>query len=569
VDLGSALPSAILLKSRLDTIGKQVFSKTLLMKRILLCVFLVAALAALFFLLLGRDESENTPAARLASSDSVLYLEFRDIPESMKRWQDTTLSKIYLEPTVARFFSRPMGQIPMSWKAAWSALVRFRPINVYLSCSDWGGKEWVFGARCSGDLRNWPSEIDDRIHQLSAYRLALISSDPRRQGGLSPGAGKMLFAVRSGQWLLFSLRPEALRSTLRRIGDKPAGLETSQVFRQCHTHVPSDADFFGFASGRTQESSSPPLDWLPSSSAIPAVMLATKLEGPNIHDTVFTRASSAQTKLPAKGMYLTTPGTLAYISLPLDLLHVRELTRRMAREWGIAQTAEQYLNEVTNSGVDFHHLSEIVKGIEVVINRNPTQDLFDGVFLLQVSDPDSFVGMIRKILQQEFPNRWIEKDIGDSRVFQFAAGQSVNLVFGMNGNYFIAAGNVEAYAEARTRLQNQQVGLHAPNTYKIPDAGQPSAVQFYLDANTLFERGYGSIRPMLVFGAALVPNLADFIDPNALPETSEVCKHLTPILMCRRQLPDGTLDDSVGPVTAIEASALGVAAAASLSFIER
>jgi hypothetical protein len=539
------------------------------MKRILVGAFLVAALGALFFLLLGRDESANTPAARLASSDSVLYLELRDIPETMKRWPDTTLSKICLEPTVARFFSRPIDQIPPSWKAAWSALVRFRPINVYLCCSDWGGKDWVFGAKCSGDLRNWQSEIEDRIHGLSAYRLELISSHPQRHAGLSPGAGKLLFAVRSGQWLLFSLRPEALRASLGRIGDKPAGLETSQVFRQCHTHVPSDADFFGFVSGQTEGSSIPPLDWLSSASAIPAVMLATKLEGPNIHDTVFTRVASGQTRLPAKGMYLTTPDTLAYISLPLDLLHVRELTRRMAREWGFAQTAEQYLNEVTNSGVDFHHLSEIVKGIEIVINRNPSQDLFDGVFLLQVSDPDSFIGMMRKILQQEFPKRWTEKYIGDSRVFQFGAGQSVNLVFGMSGNYFIAARSEEAYAEARGRLQNQQVGLPAPSNYKILDASQPSAVQFYLDANTLFERGYGSIRPMLVFGAALVPNLGDFIDPNALPETSEICKHLTPILMCRRELPDGTLDDSVGPLTAFEASALGVGAAASLSLIER
>ncbi|HEX3443550.1 MAG TPA: hypothetical protein VHS80_02465 [Chthoniobacterales bacterium] len=539
------------------------------MRRILVGVFLVAALGALFFLLLGRDESENTPAARLASPNSVLYLEFRDIPESMKRWPDTTLSKICLEPTVARFFSRPMGQIPSSWRAAWSTLVRFRPINVYLCCSDWGGKDWVFGARCSGDLRHWQSEIENQIHGLSAHRLVLISSDPQRQAGLSPGAGKLLFAVRSGRWLLFSSHPEALRASLRRIGNKPAGLETSQVFRQCHTHVPPDADFFGFATGQTEGSSGPPLDWLSPASANPAMMLATKLEGPNIHDTVFTPVASGQTRLPAKGMYLTTPDTLAYISLPLDLLHVRELTRRMAREWGIAQTAEQYLNEVTNSGVDFHHLSEIVKGIEIVINRNPNQDLFDGVFLLQVSDPDSFVGMMRKILQQEFPKRWTEGYIGDSRVFQFAAGQSINLVFGMNGNYFIAARNGEAYAEARARLQNQQVGLNAPSNYKILDTTQPSAVQFYLDANTLFERGYGSIRPMLVFGAALVPNLGDFIDPDALPETSEICKHLTPILMCRRELPDGTLDDSVGPLTALEASALGVGAAASLSFIER
>src|SRR5260221_11631977 len=111
-----------------------------------------------------------------------------------------------------------------------------------------------------------------------------------------------MFAVRSCQWLPFSVRAEALRSSLKRIGKQPAGLETSEVFRQCQTHVPSDADFFGFVSGKTEGPSSSPSDWLPSSNAIPAVMLATKLEGPNIPDTVFTRGTSGQTKLPAKGM---------------------------------------------------------------------------------------------------------------------------------------------------------------------------------------------------------------------------------------------------------------------------
>jgi hypothetical protein len=539
------------------------------MKRILFGVLFIASLGALLLLLVSRDESANTPAARLASSNSVIYLEFRDLPESLRRWPDTTLSKICSEPTVARFISRPIKQIPPSWKAAWSTLVRFRPINVYLCCSDWSGKDWVFGARCSGDLRSWQNEIDGQIRALSAYHLAAVTPDRQRQTGTSPGAGKVIFAARSGQWLLFSLRPEAIRSTLQRIGKKPAGLEISDDFRQCHAHVPPDADFFGFISAKTGESSGSPLDWLPSASGIPAAIIATKFEGANIHDTIFTRVASNQARVAAKGIYLTTPDTLAYVSLPLNLLHIRDLTRRMAKEWGIAQTADQYLNEVTACGVDFHHLSEILKGAEVVINRSPNQNFLDSFFLLQVSDPDSFVGMIRKILQQEFPDRWSETKMGDSRVFRFGSGQPVNLVFGIDGNYFVAARNEKAYAEAQTRLQDQQVGLAPPNNYKAVEAIQPSAVRFYLDANTLFERGYGSIRPMLVFGAALVPNLSDFIDPSALPETSEVSKHLTPILMFRRELPDGTLDDSVGPLTAFEASALGVAVAAGLSLIER
>ncbi len=548
---------------------KQVFSSGPLMKRILFGAFFVLCLGALFLLLLGRDESESTPAARLASPDSLIYLELRDLPESLKRWPETTLSKIFCEPTVARFISRPITQIPSSWRVAWHALGRLRPVNIYLCCSDLNGRDWVFGAKCSGDLRDWQDEIGQQIHELSAYHLAPISSDPQRQTGVSPEAGKLIFAARNGQWLLFSLRPEALRSAMKRVGNKPAGLETSEVFRQCHAHVPADADFFGFLGGRTSDSSASPLDWLPSASAIPALMIATKLEGSNIHDTVFTRASSAQTKRSARGMYLTTPSTLVYVSLPLDLLHIRDLTKRLAREWGIAQTAQEYLNEVTTSGVDFQQLSEIVKGAEIVINRNPNRGLVDGFFLIEVSDPDSFLGMVRKILQQEFPDRWAEKGVGDSRIFRFGTDQSTNLVFGMNGNHFIAARNEDAYTEVQTRLRNQEIGLHAPNNYKMADVDEPSAVSFYLDANTLFERGYGSIRPMLVFGAAFLPNFTDFIDPNALPETSEVSRHLTPILMCRRELPDGTLDDSVGPVTAYEASVLGVGAAAGLHLIEK
>jgi hypothetical protein len=539
------------------------------MKRILFGALFIACLAALFLLLVGRDESENTPPARLASSDSVIYFEFRDLAESLKRWPETTVSKIFCEPTVARFIARPVGQIPPSWRGAWSALVRFRPISMYLCCSDLTGKDWVFGARCSGDLRNWQNEIDQQVQELSMYRLMPVSSDRQRQADASPALGKVIFAVLRVQWLLFSLRSDALRSALQRVGDKPAGLEISEAFRQCHAHVPPDADFYGFVSGKTQGSSSSPLDWLPGSSPIPAIMVATKLEGPNIHDTVFTRASSPESKLSSKGIYLTTPSTLAYVSLPLDLLHIRDLTRRMAKQWGVAQTAEQYLNEVSNSGVDFRHLSEIVKGAELVINRDPNQDVVDGFFLVQVSDPDAFTEMVRKILQQQFPDRWTEEDVADSRVFRFTASQSTRLVFGMNGNYFVAARNEEAYAEARARFREQQVGLRAPDNYKMLEGNQPSVIRFYLDANTLFERAYGSIRPMLIFGAAMMPNLSEFIDAAALPETSEVCKHLTPILMCRRELPDGTLDDSVGPLTAFEASALGVGAAAGLNLIER
>jgi hypothetical protein len=537
------------------------------MKRILVGFLFLLVLAALLFLLFSENRNESPPAARLAASDSIIYCELRDIPQSVKRWPETTLSKICSEPTVARFFSRPMSQIPSSWKTAWRAMVRLYPTNVYLSCSDWNGKDWVLGARCKGDLRHWQNELAEQVRDLSAYRLVVVSADPRRDADVS-GLGKPLFAARADDWLLFSLRLDALRSALSRAGNKPAGLELSEAFNQCRAHLPPDADFFGFVAGTNSGSGVAPLDWLPSSDGAPTAMIATKLEGANVHDTLFTRKAPDEVKLAAKGMYLTTPTTLVYVCLPLNLLHIRDLVRRFEKQWGVAQTARQYLDEVTVSGVDFHQLSETVKGAEIVVNRSPNWDLLDGFFLLEVRDPDRFMGMVRKILEQEFPHRWSEGSIGDSRVFRFGEAKTA-LVFGMNGNHFIAVQTEKAYAEAQARLLNQQVGIQPPNNYKTAEGDLSSSVRFYLDSHALFERGYGSVRPMLVFGAALVPSLNTLFDPATLPETSEISKHLTPILMYRRELPDGVLEDSVGPVTAYEASAIGAGAAAGLNLLEQ
>jgi len=176
------------------------------MKRILFGVFFVVAIAALLFLLLGRDESEKTPAARLASPDSVLYLELRDVPGIHETVAGDDLSKICLEPTVARFFSRPIGQIPPLGKrlVCTGAIAAIKTSICVVS--DWSGKDWVSapGAQvtCATGKRN-----DDRVHELSGYRLAVISSESATSCQSVSQSGKLMFAVRSGSGLLSVFTP--------------------------------------------------------------------------------------------------------------------------------------------------------------------------------------------------------------------------------------------------------------------------------------------------------------------------------------------------------------------------
>jgi hypothetical protein len=76
------------------------------------------------------------------------------------------------------------------------------------------------------------------------------------------------------------------------------------------------------------------------------------------------------------------------------------------------------------------------------------------------------------------------------------------------------------------------------------------------------------VRPILVFGAALVPTLSEYIDSNSLPETSEISRHLTPIILSRHRVPDGIIDESVGPVTAYQALAFVLGTGIALSVLQ-
>ena len=76
------------------------------------------------------------------------------------------------------------------------------------------------------------------------------------------------------------------------------------------------------------------------------------------------------------------------------------------------------------------------------------------------------------------------------------------------------------------------------------------------------------LRPVLAFASALVPNLDRYLDPTMLPDAPEISRHLSPIMLTRRELTDGILDESTGSLTAYEVSLLAVAGAVGFTSLE-
>ena len=101
-------------------------------------------------------------------------------------------------------------------------------------------------------------------------------------------------------------------------------------------------------------------------------------------------------------------------------------------------------------------------------------------------------------------------------------------------------------------------GLEADNQFKGIEklVDEPNVLFAYLDAKSGFERFYEASRPMLAFGIVLMPTLSRYVDAMALPETDEISKYLSPIVLSRHRVANGVVDESVGPVTAYDAAAL-------------
>jgi hypothetical protein len=87
----------------------------------------------------------------------------------------------------------------------------------------------------------------------------------------------------------------------------------------------------------------------------------------------------------------------------------------------------------------------------------------------------------------------------------------------------------------------------------------------FIDTRTIFERIYNSARPMIIFGAAMSPDVAKTVDIQKLPETETISKHLGPMVMTQHATANGWLMESSGPITlyqTILAGGLGVGVSA-------
>ncbi len=543
---------------------------------------LIAGGGILLFVAIGvflwRQNQDTVSPSQIAPADCLVYVELPNLIRTATRWPDTVLSQILAEPSVQRFLARPVSKIPKGYQSAWTSLRTLRCSALFFGMTDANRESWVCGFQTSVDSKTWRKEISNIASSLFGQAVREVAVSDFRQGEArsSEAAGNgSLTCAQVGSWILLSRGTDLLINASRNAKVASGGLQGVKLFQDCRSNVRADYDILCFVRGTPSIELTNGLRWRfredVSRDSARAMLATTAMDGTRLRDTIFTLtdAPAPATPLDRKGLAMTSPATIGYLASRVNLSEIWRWCDRLSDESSIAKTIRNYMGEVNSFGMGLHEVDALLSHFEIIVERDPDADFLNAAFSLGVTDPEKLQHLIDQIVTERFPERSSKTAVSSVPAYVVQLNGSISIVCGIVGRQFLVALSRSEFAELVHRLQSPNAGLESNAQFKATAklVNEPADLFIYFDAKTGFESLYDASRTMLVFGVALIPLLNKYVDAMAFPETSEISKHLSPIVLSRHRVPQGILDESVGPITAYEATVLIAGGAALMGWL--
>ena len=511
------------------------------------------------FFWLGTEK--RIAASQIAPAHSLFYAELPDIQETIKRWPQTALSQILNEPSMRRFVKQPLSKIPSDSLAAWDSFVRLRCSGLFVCVADSYRDNWIVGIRTPVDRS--VSRIEIGLIARNLFGCTIRELDSRMAGAGSETEDKLLL-IQVGDWLVLGRNAGLLQETARNANTGSGGIQSDRLFQECRSKVLANYDLLSFVRGGPIFDISNGLSWvLPKDERegdIKAILSTTTIDGPRLHDSVFTRQDIPSTSGPFEqhDLDMSSPKTIAFFTSRVGLSELWRITDQFSQFSQVAETIHDYLDQARSFGIDPRDLDALISGATVIIDCDAKTDVVTAALSFRVNDPEKFKHLIDEIVTQKFSDNCVQTHVSGVPAYVVQGNANAAVVFGLTGHEFLVACNASVFAEVLKRMQTKEDGLQKNEDYKRVTklVAEPTDMFMYIDTKTTFERFYDAIRPMLIFGTVFVPTLGVYVDSSLLPETDEISKHLTPIVFSKRRVPNGILDESVGAVTAYQASGL-------------
>ncbi len=520
-------------------------------------------------LLVLRQVAGPADGATLLPPETVLYASLTDLPRSVLRWQGTSLAEISREPEVKAFLEKPLGRLqadPGSGEAG-GILGGLKPTRLFLGITAISSDrtEAIIGFQFWGGRQDFDKAMSRLRQELPPSEETRESRDGEevittRHGRFS------LHSASKGRWGFLSTSPQLLDFVLARMkgGGTAGSLADAEDFRSAMKPMLPTPDFVFFL--RPEK----PMDALlevgrsMGANAIPAqvteirqtaALAATwKIDGKLQRDAAFLlRPGTAATEtLSHKSARFTQANTVLYIDF-------------LARLAGLQDVMARVLPERQDAARELAGLAGDAFGPEggFLLNWTPGQMTPSPVFALQIREPEQAAAAVRKLISF-FPEATItDRDrlklynipsVSNPLAAPTLALTDEFLLVGLDANTVTAAAG-------ETGPPVSSLSAFAP---ALPAFQSANEVFAFLDTRLVFERAYSAFRPVILFGAQVLPGMKEIIDTSKLPQTDTIARHLPPVILSQKRTAEGVLIESSGPVT-VSQLAIGLAAGAAWS----
>lgn len=540
------------------------------MKKPLIILLVLLAVGLASFLWIRSQMGVGDPA-RLLPADAVGYLAVTDLPRSAMRWPKTALAGIAAEPEMKAFMEKPLAYLnrDQGGDEAISILLGLKPARLYTGAlpSAGGQPATVVGFQYWGSQ----AEFDKAISRLRVQVGGKDSPEPSRETHAGaeilstplPGGG-VLYSATGNRWGFLANDRDAIVGSLDRAAGRSAepSLADDAAFTSVLARLPAAPDVMGFLrTGPVLDSllavgtamgATPDKSQLEQLRKAEAVGFALKIDGADLRDAIFILRPDPPDigSLTHAGIPFTAPETLAYFEFLFRLESLSALALTPQLNAAIPPPPPEIQSALEN-------LPKAL-GNEVSLAVDWPMDGIRPRVVVSIPVKDQ---ELASNLLMQFSSLLPETTLSAADGVQYYGFPSLRSAF-LNPTVAIGTGFLVAgmdVPDVEEALARQKI----PETLEAAPAFAPALPVFraanetfgYIDTKAVFERAFGALRPVIVFGAALMPGVDEIVDASKLPETETIAKHLTPIVVSQSRLADGYLIESSGPVTMLQVTA--------------
>ncbi len=568
------------------------------MKKLLIYTVALLAFATAALVVYKKTIGAHVPAAFLLPGETLLFVDVPNLPRTALRWPKTGLAKMLAEPEMQVFLEKSRSQNGMmkSWDEKLRQVLRLAPREAFAAVTSIEGPtpKWIVGCAFLG-------RKSEAVALLAEPRAELRRAWPAGKSDIGTHGkvevetftyGDAVIAEAfQADWYFVSNDVALLHQTLD-AGALPKGapdaLGTREVFKKATARLPAEGDTLVFAqlgsltervksllvaSGQTVDPKQ-----LADLQRMQALAWGTKLEGAKVRDTIFLLAPGgpSEAELPRHALALTAADTFLYYGMALPAkIEMPESTGLLGGYLTMLAPMEKAL---AGQGLKWGDLTQAFgPELGVVADWGIEAPDPSALVAVDVRDPAkarAFVDVFTGTAPGTPP--WTREDKDGVTIFQSPAGAGllpISPTLALSEKFLVLGFSPAAAQTAIARPKSGQAAVTQTPAYQgaVKSVGQPTSGFGYLDLRALFERSYGTMRPLLALALATGAEADQGFDMGKFPSAETLSRHFQPSVYSQSANAEGTLVESSGTLTfnQVLMAAIGGGVAAALPLLEK